>query len=279
MVDRQLVSRTNTTLGFAYLSLDDPSNGNAVSIELIEQLVAALQDCLDDDSIRVVVLRGAGRGFSSGADLSRYGPKGRDADTDRRNLLERHVGTCMRLWESPKPIIAEIHGYCFGMAALYACCVDLVYIAEDATVGWPLPLGGGMVGPQWTYFVGIRKAKEYSLIPASRISGREAADVGWANAALPAEVLEDYVRDVAAQVARVPRDLLRLKKEAINGVFNRIGFRETLHQAASWNAIAHTIPDIESVAQMMRADGIKATQEYFRRPADELMPSAAEAQA
>ena len=264
---RTLVSRTDSQHGVSTLTLDDPSNGNAMSIELVADLMAALDSCLDDEEVRVLVLRGAGRGFSSGADLSRYMPKGRDADADRRALLERHIDTCLRLWASPKPIIAQIHGYCFGMASLYGSCVDLVYVAEDASVGWPLPLGGGMLGPQWVYYVGIRKAKEYSLLPASWVSGREVADAGWANAAVPADELEVRVMDVAARMARVPEQLLRLKKEAINCVFDRIGFRETLRQAASWNAIAHTIPDIDAVAQMMRSEGIKATQQYYRSPA------------
>jgi enoyl-CoA hydratase len=265
-MDQMRVTRVDVPGRVAVLTLDDPNNGNAFSVELVTDLRAQVDACLADSEIRVVVLCGAGRGFSSGADLARYGPKGRDADADRRNLLGLHIETCLRLWDAPKPIVGMVHGYCYGIASLYLSCVDLVYIAEDATVGWPLPLGGGMLGPQWTHLVGIRKAKEYSLVPASRISGREASDVGWANAALPADVLESHVLDVAARTARVPEQLLRIKKEAINSVLDRAGFRETLRSAASWNAIAHTIPEINDVAQMMRKDGIKATQDYYRRP-------------
>jgi enoyl-CoA hydratase len=263
----QLVTRETRTDGVAILTLDNPANGNALSTEMSAALLARLDDCIADDAVRVIVLNGAGRGFSSGADLSKYAPKGRDANADRLSLLERHVDTCLRLWDSPKPMIAQIHGYCFGMASLYGSCLDLVYTAEDAIIGWPLPLGGGMLGPQWAYLVGVRKAKEYSLVPATRISGREAADVGWANQALPAAELEGHVLDVAARMARVPMQLLRLKKEAINNVYDRIGFRETLRQASMWNALGHTIPEIDDVTQMMREMGLKATQEFYREPA------------
>jgi enoyl-CoA hydratase len=257
--------------GVALLTINHASNGNALSTEMSHALLARLDESLADDQVRVIVLKGAGRGFSSGADLSRYAPKGRDANADRLSLLERHVDSCMRLWESPKPIIGAVHGYCYGMASLYASCIDLVYIAEDATVGWPLPLGGGMLGPQWVYFVGARKAKEYSLIPATHISGREAADVGWANQAVPADDLERYVVDVASRMARVPMPLLRLKKDAINSVYDRLGFRETLRNAATWNAIGHTIPEIDEVTQMMHERGLKQTQQYYREPASDLL--------
>jgi enoyl-CoA hydratase len=273
-METKLVIREPTTDAVAVLVLDDPSNGNALSTEMTADLLAALDDCLADDAVRVIVLKGAGRGFSSGADLSRYAPKGRDANADRISLLERHIDACMRLWESPKPIIAQVHGYCYGMGSLYGSCVDLVYIAEEATVGWPLPLGGGMLGPQWVFFVGARKAKEYSLIPATRITGREAAEMGWANQAVPDAELASTVRDVAARMARVPMQLLRLKKDAINSVYDHIGFRETLRASASWNALAHTIPEIDEVAQMMRADGIKTVQDYYRRPAGPAIPAA-----
>jgi enoyl-CoA hydratase len=267
-MDQELVTREEPASAVAGLTMNDPSNGNALSTEMSAALVEALNACLADDGVRVIVLKGAGRGFSSGADLSRYAPKGRDANADRLSLLERHIDVCLRLWESPKPIIAQVHGYCYGMASLYGSCVDLVYIAEEATVGWPLPLGGGMLGPQWVYLVGARKAKEYSLVPATRISGREAAEVGWANQAVPAAELDGRVRDVADRMARVPMQLLRLKKDAINNVYDRLGFRETLRQAASWNALGHTIPEIDEVAQMMRTNGLKATQLYYRQSAE-----------
>jgi enoyl-CoA hydratase len=263
----ELVTREPADGPVAALVLDDPSNGNALSTEMTASLLAALEGCLADDTVRVIVLKGAGRGFSSGADLSRYAPQGRDANADRLSLLERHIDACIRLWESPKPIIAQVHGYCYGMASLYGSCIDLVYISEDATVGWPLPLGGGMLGPQWVYYVGVRKAKEYSLLPATRISGREAAEVGWANQAVPHADLPSVVADAAARMARVPAQLLRLKKDAINSVYDRIGFRDTLRAAASWNALAHTIPEIGEVAEMMRADGLKAVQEFYRATA------------
>jgi enoyl-CoA hydratase len=265
-----LVRRTDLAGRIAVLTLDDPSNGNAFSVELVGHLVALLAECSADKEVRVVILRGQGRGFSSGADLSRYGPKGRDADADRRNLLQLHVESCLRLWEYPKPVIGLVHGYCYGIASLYLSCADLVFIEEEAVVGWPLPLGGGMLGPQWTYYVGLRKAKELSLVPASSISGSKAAELGWANAALPPDALEAHVHDVADRMARVPEQLLRVKKEAINATFDRVGFKETLRQAASWNAIAHTIPEIAHVAQMMREDGLKATQEFYRRPAPQM---------
>jgi enoyl-CoA hydratase len=96
------------------------------------------------------------------------------------------------------------------------------------------------------------------------MTGREAAEMGWANQAVPEAELGSTVYDVAARMARVPMQLLRLKKDAINSVYDRIGFRETLRASASWNALAHTIPEIDEVSQMMRAGGVKAVQAFYR---------------
>jgi enoyl-CoA hydratase len=252
--------------GVATITLDRADKRNALDDRLIDELVQAVEDLGRDPAARVLVLRGSGPSFCSGADTSPIGAGGGPvaALDDRDHMLDHRFGRFLALWDAPKPVIAEVHGHCLGIAVALCSCADLVIVAEDATIGWPLPLGGGVIGPTFALHVGARRAKELSFLPMSTLTGAEAAELGWANRAVPAGDLRAAVTEVADQIARVPAGVLRVKKEAINAVFDRLGFREALRDAASRNALAHTDPEIEPLRQRVRTDGIKAVARWFR---------------
>src|SRR5690606_3247329 len=150
------------------------------------------------------------------------------------------------------------------IAVALCSCADLVVVAEDATIGWPLPLGGGVLGPAMALHIGVRKAKELSFLPMSALTGREAAELGWANRAVPAGELRAHVAALAAQIARTPAGLLRIKKEAINAAYDRAGFRDAVRASATYNALAHTDPGVEEVRQVLRERGVKGAGEFYR---------------
>lgn len=241
---------------------------NALDDELRNQLSAALASCMPDDGTRVVVLRGSGRAFSVGADVSpgRY-ISDHGAEADRLRLMGQIVNRCLEIWDAPKPVIAQVHGYCIGIATIYCACCDLVIAAEDAVFGWPkLPLGAGLIGPAWAWSVGMRKAKELSYQVGSELSGLEAERLGFANAAYPVDELDARVAGLAASIARTPADLLRIKKEAFNTAADRQGFREGLKQSAAWDALAHTCASVDETRQLIADLGLKGAIEEFRNP-------------
>ena len=248
------------------LILNRPEKLNSINREMITSLVDAVERCSENDDVRVIILSGAGRAFSAGADASSDGVTRITSASDQRDdYLRAGWGRFLRLWELPIPIIVQVHGYCLGIATVLCNLADIVVVDEEAEIGWPaLPMGGGVISPTWAYYVGIRKAKEFSFMSGSHLSGKETAELGWANRAVPHDQLADEVRSMAARMARTPRGLLRLKKDAINQVFDRMGFRDSIRLGPSWGALAHTDPGAEEVMDIIRQSGLKEAMALFR---------------
>ncbi|HMG45470.1 MAG TPA: enoyl-CoA hydratase-related protein [Acidimicrobiales bacterium] len=264
-VDEALVLTGVGEDGVATLTLNRPAKRNALDDRMIHLLLEGVDELARDPAAKVIVVRGAGPSFCAGADMSgAAGGPDRGALDDRNHMLDERYGQFLRLWDAPKPVIAQVHGHCLGIAVALCSCADLVVVADDATVGWPLPLGGGVIGPAMALYVGLRRAKELSFVPMSSLTGREAAELGWANRSVPAAELDATVAGLAAQIARVPSGVLRMKKEAINAVYERAGFREAVRSSASFNALAHTDPDLDEVRAVLRERGVKGAGAYFQ---------------
>jgi len=247
------------------LILNRPDKLNAFNDELRRDFGEALDGCEHDLQVRVIIVKGAGRAFSVGADIE--GGSSTHADTaedDRTRMLRNTLDFFLRIWDYPKPVIAQIHGHCIGNATILAGCCDLAFIAEDAQLSWPaLPIGGGMLSPFWAWRIGVHRAKEMSFQIGKRIGGREAVEMGFFNHAFPREELEAETRRVAARIARVPSDLLRIKKAANNQVLDSLGFKEAVRRGAVWNAVAHNTRAAEEGRARLKADGLKETVHYY----------------
>lgn len=249
------------------IQLNRPEKLNAFSDDLRRSFVAALDECEANEAWRVIIVRGAGRAFSVGADIGK--PKSENerlgVEEDRLHILDHDIEPFLRVWDSPKPVIAEVHGYCMGIGTILASCADLAYIADDAVLGWPaLPIGGGMISPFWAWHVGVRRAKEMSFIIGNQLSGTEAAEYGFVNRAFPADTLHDETMAIARRIARVPSDLLRLKKLANNYVWNQQGFRESVRLGAAWDAIAHVTKGAASGRADIRERGLKEAIAFYK---------------
>lgn len=248
------------------ITMNRPDKLNALNRDLRFGLRDALGAARDNEDLRVVVLSGAGRAFCVGADVaptSDYGS--RSPEDDRRHILEGSVELFLDVWRLPVPVIAKIGGYCMGLATILANCCDIVLCDEAATVGWPvLPLGGGLISPTWVWHVGIHKAKEMSYQVGSTMTGAEAAACGFANHAVPAGKLDDVTREMATNIARVSRDLLTLKKDALNQVHGRLGFEDAVRAGAAWDALAHTTRAVTEVRSQRERDGLAATMAAWK---------------
>jgi enoyl-CoA hydratase len=242
-----------------------PEKLNALNNEMLEGLRDGLREFTAAEDISCIVLRGEGRSFSVGYDVSRGpGPKVHNVYADWVNLREK-IQYWREVWECPKPVIASVHGHCMGGATMLAVCADITLIAEDAVVGWPtIPLGGGLLSPVSQWLIGPKRAKELSFIAGSSMSGTEAATLGWANHAVPAGELAERTATMAAAIARTPLELLVLKKRALNRVMDLQGFSETLMFGAEWDAISHAAPELDPILQQLRSDGLKDTIRWFK---------------
>ncbi|MDX1649118.1 MAG: enoyl-CoA hydratase-related protein [Myxococcota bacterium] len=200
------------------ITLNRPEKRNALNHALRGAIVRALQEADADPEVRVMIVRGAGPCFSAGYDLG-GGNEGQEMPwytAGGDGQWPRHVTQgWTSIWELAKPVIAQVHGYCLAGGSELATCCDLVYMADDAQMGYPAVRFGVPDNHFHPWFLGMRKAMEMMLTGDS-ISGEEAVRRGWANASFPAERLEEEVLAVAKRIVGVPPDIVQLNKRVVH---------------------------------------------------------------
>jgi enoyl-CoA hydratase len=229
------------TVGFdqdgavATLTLDRPDRLNTITPELARDVQEALARANEDPSVRVMRLRGAGRVFCAGYDID-WGARmmeeaesGRPWDpmADLRNMSRFVQDTYMALWRSPKPVIAQVHGFCVGGGTDFALCSDLIACAENAYIGYPpARVWGSPTTAMWTYRLGLERSKRL-LLTGDPLDGRTAVEWGLASLAVPADELEDATMELARRVALLPSNQLQMMKLLVNQVIEQMGLSTT----------------------------------------------------
>ncbi len=253
----------------ATLTIDRQDRLNAISPALDDELLALLNRAEADEGVHAAVIAGAGRAFSTGADTKRDEASGHPVPTstvDDRAGRELNLQRYFRIWDSPLPVIAKVHGYCLGRAVQLAAVCDITFAAEDARVGAPqLPLGAGFNSVYWAWLIGPKKTKELFFNTGSIISGTEAVRIGLFNRAFPADQLDEAVEEYVRRLARTPRDILTLQKRAINRTQDLRGFREAMLQSVDVNVTAHHSDAVNEMNRRITRDGLRATIEAFQR--------------
>jgi enoyl-CoA hydratase len=250
----------------SWIVLDRPEQANALSAELLDEFADALGN-LQSEGGPVIAIRGNGKGFCSGIDLSGYGgsDKGPADPVEDRSRLQANVDRWLLMWDHPKPIIAAVHGYCMATAAQMCVFADITIVADDAKIGEPkIPIGGGFIAPTWVSLVGPKRAKEFAFVPGNWIDGPTAVEWGWANHCVPAKQLVPAVRSLAERIALTPPEVLRLKKLSINRAAEAAGFRQGLAGIADIDALLHLSPGVLALRARMKERGIKAVIEEFK---------------
>ena len=253
----------------AELVLNRPEKLNALNTAMLEEFSAAVEQIGHDADIRCVILRGEGSAFSVGYDVAsaatQEAPVTQLGAYDDWSRLRRNLERWLAIWDLEKPVIAAIQGYCVGGASMLSVCCDITLVATDAKVAWPsVPLGGGLLSPVSLWLVGMKHARELSYVVGSSMSGTEAADLGWANRAVPPEQLLDSARELASRIARTPASLLRLKKLALNRVMETQGFRTAFLFGAEWDAIAHTVTEHHEMREKIAEMGLREAIQWFQ---------------
>jgi len=195
------------------VQLNRPSALNALSFELMAELVKALEELDGDQTVRVVILTGSERAFAAGADLKEMSQAG-PVDL----ILGRRFELWDRIRKIAKPIIAAVSGYCLGGGNELAMSCDLIIAAENATFGQPEVNVGIMPGAGGTQrlirAVGKYKAMEM-ILTGKPITAQEAYRVGLVNRVVPTESLMDEAKKIANEIASKPPISVRAAKEAI----------------------------------------------------------------
>ena len=141
---------------------------------------------------------------------------------------------------------------------------DLTIVADDAKIGFPsIPVGGGYISPMWSWLIGPKRAKELSFTVGSKISGTTAAEWGYANRSVPADKLEDTVKEMAQEIAKVPSKILKIKKLANNRTMDAQGFRHAIRAGAEFDAMLHFSNPVTKMTSFMREKGMQQAFDAF----------------
>src|SRR3989441_10160293 len=202
----------------AIITINRPEKRNALNIQTRAEGAAVLDELRADDSIRVVVITGAGdKAFIAGADIAEFAE--RTAISQREVMLQRSLFNAVDGF--PKPIIAMINGYCLGGGCEVALACDIRIASEKASLGQPeinlgiIPGGGGT--QRLTRLVGEGKAMEM-ILTGEIIDAQTAFAIGLANHVVPADQLETKTMEIANRIAEKSPIALRLAKEAIRQI-------------------------------------------------------------
>ena len=218
----------------ATLTLNRPERLNTITPELVDAFDAALARAQADGEVRAIRLRGAGRTFCAGYDID-WGAQLMEAqEADRPwdpildyQTMSRYVGSYMSLWRSPKPVIAQVHGFCVGGGTDFALCSDLIVCAEDCRIGYPpARVWGSPTTAMWMYRIGLERSKRL-LLTGDPVDGRTAVEWGLASQAVPAGELDEAALGLAQRVARLPANQLHMMKLLVNQAFEQMGLHTT----------------------------------------------------
>lgn len=256
----------------AWLTLNRPEKLNAMNDAVLDELEEAL-DYLVTTRNSVVVIRGAGRAFCAGYDLSpdseEIGYAAQRNPVEDRDRLLSNIERFTRVWRHPQPVIAAVHGYCVGGGTQLASLSDITVVTSDATImaSPSLLLGGGYLSPLWVHLVGPKRAKFMSFDAGHRITGKVAAEWGWAVEAVPPGEFEGYVSNLAHSISRTPANVLRLKKEAINRAAESQGLLTYARMGADTDALLHQTAEVQEVQRWIRDFGLKKAIRMFQEGA------------
>ena len=246
--------------GVRRITLNRPEKRNALNHPLRGQLLQALREGDQDRAVRVQIVRGAGPSFSAGYDLAGgndgqempfYTPGGEGA-------WPRHVTEgWMSIWDLAKPVIAQVHGYCLAGGSELATGCDLVYIAEDAQMGYPAVRFGVPDMHFHAWLVGMRKAMEM-MVTGDSISGVEAVELGWANRAFPVEELDDRVLEMATKIAKMPADIVQLNKRIVHRGMEVMGLRTAIRAGTELCALGTHQKSLQDFIARAQTGGLTA---------------------
>jgi len=222
------------------VTLNDPDRRNPLGATMRREIMHALRAADRDDTVRVTIIRGAGKCFSAGYDLAGSPDDGEPpaySSAEGLGSYPREVTeTWMSIWDLAKPVIAQIHSYCLAGGTELATGCDLVYAADDARIGYPA-VRFGTPDMQWhAWLLGPKLGMEL-MLTGDWISGVEAAQSGFATRSYPADELEARVLEKAERIAMIPTDIAQINKRTVHRAMAVAGFPTSIRQGTELCAL------------------------------------------
>ncbi|MFZ2447113.1 MAG: enoyl-CoA hydratase/isomerase family protein [Syntrophobacteraceae bacterium] len=241
------------------ITLNRPQVLNAMHDALKAELRVAIEDAATDDEVRCIVLTGIGKSFSTGNDLKdalNHPTKGLEG---QRQRLRKEMEFACLFWDSPKPVIAAVNGFCLGSACEMALACDITLAAESATFGVPeIRQSSGAIMLVEPWIMGLKNVKEL-LFTGDTINAREAERIGMVNHVVPDGELMDQAHRMAKKISLVPAYAVELGKLSLNRTLEIMGFKNAMLQNIELMAILHATDTPERVwfRDLVREKGMK----------------------
>ncbi|OLE38602.1 MAG: enoyl-CoA hydratase [Actinobacteria bacterium 13_1_20CM_3_68_9] len=267
----------------ARITLDRPERGNGITLEMPRELAACVERANLDPDVHVITLAGNGSGFCGGYDLVEFaeGIKDRRGGADPAapggaaedaagvgasaldpavqaanhdpdgvwdpavdfQMMSRNVRGFMSLFDSEKPVLCKVHGFCVAGGTDMALCSDLLVIEDEAKIGYPpARVWGVPTTALWAHRIGIERAKRL-LFTGDCLSGAEAVAWGLATEAAPAQRLDERFEALVDRVARLPVNQLVMHKLLVNQTVHAQGLHATQLLGTVFDGIARHTPE------------------------------------
>jgi enoyl-CoA hydratase len=226
----------------AIITIDRPEKLNTLTEHVVQGVADGIDAATASPNVRAVVLRGEGRVFTAGYDLTGGAESGWSSHYDAPSVTSRegawdpvrdyqwmrqNVERFMKIWHCPKPVLGQIHGFAVGGATDLVLCCDQLFMAEDAHIGYaPSRIFGTPTTMIWVYRLGLEHAKQF-LLSGRAIDAATAYRIGLVSEVYPADELAARVEEHANRFRHIPANQLALNKLLINQAFENMGLRTT----------------------------------------------------
>jgi len=232
-----------TSGAVAVISHNRPEARNAESQKLLDELDAALDTAIADDSIKVIVIGGKGDHFSAGHDVKEAQEKRSNFTVEERWDYEakRYYGYALKLWDCPKPTIAMVQGACVAGGFMVANMCDLIVASDDAFFADPVMRTMGAAAVEvliHPWVMGQRKAREF-LYTGEKMPAADALQTGMVNRVVPRAELEAATMALAAKISEGPAFSMMITKRSLNRTADMQGFRTALEAHFDTHQLSH----------------------------------------
>jgi len=257
----------------ATITLNRPERLNTIVPPMPDEVEQAVARATGDAQVKVIIVRGAGRAFCAGYDFSggfHHWDEGITSDgqwdpgKDFVSATAPQLAPTQKLmsvWRCPKPVVAQVHGWCVGGGSDFALCADLVVASDDAVIGTPYSrMWGCYLSGMWIYRLGLARAK-YHALTGRPLSGAEAAEIELINEAVPFQKLEGRVTELAAELASLPASQLAAMKLVVNQAYERMGLGSTQTLGPILDGLMRNTPQAKEFIDLAASDGVRAAIE------------------
>ncbi|MGE3636689.1 MAG: crotonase/enoyl-CoA hydratase family protein [Sandaracinaceae bacterium] len=300
----ELHTLTYATEGrIARITLNRPERGNGITLDMPREVAACVERANLDPAVHVIALSGNGKGFCGGYDLVASAQSAMDGMSDDGSrsmtpgaptdpsviaanhdpsatwdpmldyqMMSRNVRGFMSLFESDKPVVCKVHGFCVAGGTDMALCSDLLIIEDDAKIGYPpARVWGVPTTAIWAHRIGAQRAKRL-LFTGDCLSGIEAVEWGLAIEHAPREQLDERFEILLERIARVPVNQLVMHKLLLNQPIRASGLHASQILGTVFDGVARHTKEGYAFATQAAAEGFKSAVRARDEPFGDLGP-------